>query len=67
MEDFQDLMKAVDIAIQRPDVDPDRLGVTGGSYGGFMTAWITARDCCGSATASAARPACQDTHRATLT
>jgi dipeptidyl aminopeptidase/acylaminoacyl peptidase len=43
MEDFEDLMKAVDIAIQRPDVDPDRLGVTGGSYGGFMTAWVTTR------------------------
>lgn len=43
MEDYEDLMKAVDIAIQRPDVDPDRLGVTGGSYGGFMTAWITTK------------------------
>ncbi|MDH5759253.1 MAG: S9 family peptidase [Gemmatimonadota bacterium] len=41
MEDYEDLMKAVDIAIQRPDVDAERLGVTGGSYGGFMTAWIT--------------------------
>jgi dipeptidyl aminopeptidase/acylaminoacyl peptidase len=43
MEDYEDLMKAVDIAIQRPDVDPQRLGVTGGSYGGFMTAWVTTR------------------------
>jgi dipeptidyl aminopeptidase/acylaminoacyl peptidase len=43
LEDFEDLMKAVDIVIQRPDVDPDRLGVTGGSYGGFMTAWITTK------------------------
>lgn len=43
MEDYEDLMKAVDIVIERPDVDPDRLGVTGGSYGGFMTAWITTR------------------------
>jgi dipeptidyl aminopeptidase/acylaminoacyl peptidase len=43
MEDYEDLMKAVDIAIERPDVDPDRLGVTGGSYGGFMTAWITTK------------------------
>jgi dipeptidyl aminopeptidase/acylaminoacyl peptidase len=42
-EDYQDLMKAVDIAAARPDVDPDRLGVTGGSYGGFMTAWVTTR------------------------
>jgi len=40
-EDYQDLMKAVDIAAARPDVDSTRMGVTGGSYGGFMTAWIT--------------------------
>jgi dipeptidyl aminopeptidase/acylaminoacyl peptidase len=43
MEDYEDLMKAVDLAIARPDVDGSRLGVTGGSYGGFMTAWITTR------------------------
>jgi dipeptidyl aminopeptidase/acylaminoacyl peptidase len=43
MEDYEDLMKAVDIAIQRPDVDAANLGVTGGSYGGFMTAWITTK------------------------
>ncbi len=43
LEDYEDLMKAVDLMIQRPDVDPERLGVTGGSYGGFMTAWITTR------------------------
>lgn len=39
-EDYQDLMKAVDIAARRPDVDSTRMGVTGGSYGGFMTAWV---------------------------
>lgn len=43
MEDYEDLMKAVDIVAQRPDVDSMRMGVTGGSYGGFMTAWITTR------------------------
>ena len=42
-EDYQDLMKAVDIVAKRPDVDSTRLGVTGGSYGGFMTAWITTK------------------------
>jgi dipeptidyl aminopeptidase/acylaminoacyl peptidase len=42
-EDYQDLMQAVDIAVRRPDVDSTRLGVTGGSYGGFMTAWITTK------------------------
>jgi dipeptidyl aminopeptidase/acylaminoacyl peptidase len=43
LEDYQDLMKALDIAAARPDVDSTRMGVTGGSYGGFMTAWITTR------------------------
>jgi dipeptidyl aminopeptidase/acylaminoacyl peptidase len=43
MEDYADLMKAVDIVAQRPDVDSTRMGVTGGSYGGFMTAWITTK------------------------
>jgi dipeptidyl aminopeptidase/acylaminoacyl peptidase len=42
-EDYQDLMKAVDIAAARPDVDSTRMGVTGGSYGGYMTAWIETR------------------------
>jgi dipeptidyl aminopeptidase/acylaminoacyl peptidase len=42
-EDYLDLMKAVDIASVRPDVDSTKMGVTGGSYGGFMTAWITTR------------------------
>jgi dipeptidyl aminopeptidase/acylaminoacyl peptidase len=42
-EDYQDLMKAVDIASKRPDVDSTRMGVTGGSYGGFMTAWVETR------------------------
>ncbi|HKW10179.1 MAG TPA: S9 family peptidase [Gemmatimonadaceae bacterium] len=39
-EDYQDLMKAVDVVARRPDVDSTRMGVTGGSYGGFMTAWV---------------------------
>lgn len=42
-EDYQDLMKAVDIVSQRADVDSTRMGVTGGSYGGFMTAWVTTK------------------------
>jgi dipeptidyl aminopeptidase/acylaminoacyl peptidase len=42
-EDYEDLMKGVDIVAKRPDVDSTRMGVTGGSYGGFMTAWITTR------------------------
>jgi len=37
---FEDVMAVVDEATKRFDfVDRDRLGVTGTSYGGFMTAW----------------------------
>ena len=36
-------MKGVDWAAKRPDVDSTRMGVTGGSYGGFMTAWVTTK------------------------
>lgn len=39
--DYQDLMEFVDAALKRfKNLDPQRLGVTGGSYGGFMTNWI---------------------------
>jgi dipeptidyl aminopeptidase/acylaminoacyl peptidase len=39
--DFEDLMAVVDEALRRYDFcDPDRLGVMGGSYGGYMTSWI---------------------------
>jgi dipeptidyl aminopeptidase/acylaminoacyl peptidase len=39
--DYRDLMVGVDEALKRyPWIDGDRLGVTGGSYGGFMTNWI---------------------------
>ncbi|HYM22776.1 MAG TPA: S9 family peptidase, partial [Vicinamibacterales bacterium] len=38
---YTDIMTGVDEALKRyPWVDRDRLGVTGGSYGGFMTNWI---------------------------
>jgi dipeptidyl aminopeptidase/acylaminoacyl peptidase len=39
--DYRDLMLGVDEALRtRSWIDPERLGVTGGSYGGFMTNWI---------------------------
>jgi dipeptidyl aminopeptidase/acylaminoacyl peptidase len=39
--DYRDLMLGVDEVLRtRSWVDGDRLGVTGGSYGGFMTNWI---------------------------
>lgn len=39
--DYQDILEVVDESIRKFDfVDEKRLGVTGGSYGGFMTNWI---------------------------
>ena len=39
--DYRDLMDGVDYALANYDwIDEKRLGVTGGSYGGFMTNWI---------------------------
>ncbi|WP_062352162.1 alpha/beta hydrolase family protein [Bacillus kwashiorkori] len=39
--DYLDLMAAVDYTLATYDfIDGNRLGVTGGSYGGFMTNWI---------------------------
>jgi dipeptidyl aminopeptidase/acylaminoacyl peptidase len=39
--DYQDLMKGVDYALEKYKwIDESRLGVTGGSYGGFMTNWV---------------------------
>ena len=39
--DYEDIMAFVDAALQQlPQIDPERLFVTGGSYGGFMTNWI---------------------------
>ena len=40
-KDYVDVMNGVDAAIKRyPWIDTERMGVTGGSYGGFMTNWI---------------------------
>lgn len=39
--DYEDLMAVTDAALEKFDfIDADRLGVMGGSYGGFMTSWI---------------------------
>ncbi|HEV3074542.1 MAG TPA: S9 family peptidase [Thermoanaerobaculia bacterium] len=44
-DDFKDLMAGVDELVRRGDVDPKRLGVTGGSGGGLLTNWtITQTD-----------------------
>jgi len=40
-KDYQDVMNGVDAALSKYSwIDADRMGVTGGSYGGFMTNWI---------------------------
>src|SRR5579862_880044 len=39
--DYEDLMGVVDSALERFEfLDADRLGVLGGSYGGYMTSWV---------------------------
>ena len=41
--DSEDYLGGVDAAIAAyPDIDPTRVGVSGGSYGGFMTNWLSA-------------------------
>ncbi|SDN45156.1 S9 family peptidase [Alkalicoccus daliensis] len=42
-KDYQDIMTFTDAVLDTYKfIDKERLGVTGGSYGGFMTNWITA-------------------------
>ena len=38
--DYADLMAWADYMEKQPYIDPKRMGVTGGSYGGYMTVWI---------------------------
>ncbi len=38
--DFKDINEIVDETISKFGVDPKRIGVNGGSYGGFMVNWI---------------------------
>jgi dipeptidyl aminopeptidase/acylaminoacyl peptidase len=40
-KDYIDVMKGVDSALEKnPWLDAERMGVTGGSYGGYLTNWI---------------------------
>ncbi len=39
-KDSQDILLGLDHVIARGFIDPERVAVTGGSYGGFMTNWL---------------------------
>jgi dipeptidyl aminopeptidase/acylaminoacyl peptidase len=41
---MRDVLAGVDALVADGLADPDRLGVTGGSYGGYLTNWIVAHD-----------------------
>jgi len=41
--EWDDIMAGIDWCIAEGIADPDRLGVTGASYGGYMTGWAVAR------------------------
>jgi dipeptidyl aminopeptidase/acylaminoacyl peptidase len=42
--DMPDIISGVDYLVSQGYVDPARLAVTGGSYGGFMTGWMVGHD-----------------------
>jgi dipeptidyl aminopeptidase/acylaminoacyl peptidase len=41
---MRDVIAGIDAIVADGLADPDRLGVTGGSYGGYLTNWIVAHD-----------------------
>jgi dipeptidyl aminopeptidase/acylaminoacyl peptidase len=44
-KDYIDVMSGVDAALAKyPWIDKERLGVTGGSYGGYLTNWIVSHN-----------------------
>ena len=43
-EDARDDLAGVDAMVERGDADPERIGVTGGSYGGYMSCWLPVVD-----------------------
>ena len=40
-KEFDDIVDGVDYLIDQGVADPDRIGVTGGSYGGYASAWMS--------------------------
>ena len=43
-EEYQDVMAAGDWLAKQPQIDPNRIGIYGGSYGGFLTAMALGKD-----------------------
>lgn len=39
-----DLLALLGAALEQPDLDADRVGMMGGSFGGYMAAWMAAHD-----------------------
>lgn len=42
-KEFDDIIDGIDYLIENYQIDRDRVGVTGGSYGGYATAWMATR------------------------
>ncbi len=62
-KDWEDIQRGIDHLIDRGVADPDRLGITGSSYGGFMTTWaVTQTDRFKAAVAGASHPEWRSFH-----
>ncbi|MGH3482659.1 MAG: prolyl oligopeptidase family serine peptidase [Nocardioidaceae bacterium] len=42
--DAQDILSGIDALVERGVADPARIGLFGGSYGGFMSSWLVTQD-----------------------
>lgn len=42
-KEFDDIIDGIDYLVANHGIDKDRVGVTGGSYGGYATAWMSTR------------------------
>jgi dipeptidyl aminopeptidase/acylaminoacyl peptidase len=42
--DTYDYLSGIDVMVERGIADPERIGTTGVSYGGFMSAWLVTQD-----------------------
>jgi len=42
--DSGDILNGVDLVVKKGFIDPKRMAITGGSYAGFLTAWIVGHD-----------------------